>query len=608
MKFIPNGTGKFRFWCQKVLPLVYDDSLSYYEVLCKLRDFVNNLAERIADAFDEINENLQEYVDEWLTDHPEATTTIADGSVTKVKINDSFLPEIENFYYTPEYFGAVGDGVTDDTNAFKQLLEGNYAPVLIPNKSYLITDAVISKDKLIVNNGAFPDVTPIMPTKAILNNQRNITYEFRYDLDNSTSYVEACCYNTKTRKVIVAVNDYSTNPATTKLKIIDPYTNTVETQYQYPFSTVNGMSYNEDTDEIIVCCIASGHYQNNGCQVVNGSTMAWMGQLDAPDNYPYYFYNNKCKTWAKVVYANDIYTLTIYDAEWNILEVKSFSVPNEVVQQDGEFTGSKFYQLSWTSIMVFDICSGEINRIGTKSMEELEGICVNGSKGYMTAHNVSDNQHEHFYSVSLDSTGSITYERFTENTIPIVDTDVEKITAEGKYEVSFTSNNLATIASTYHIPEGCEAGILEMEVICDDQLDVIATVQTFTSTKGYHGLFPKYRRIRKGNTWYQWQCVDSYACRWLRTGEGGAMSNAVKSIADSLPVGKYSFYMSTGTGGDELPSNETKWQYAAGEIIIRDSKLITNEECAKIILYSATNNDIAICTCWNGTWSGWTVK
>lgn len=31
------------FWCQKVLPLVYDDSLSYYEVLCKVRDKLNEV-------------------------------------------------------------------------------------------------------------------------------------------------------------------------------------------------------------------------------------------------------------------------------------------------------------------------------------------------------------------------------------------------------------------------------------------------------------------------------------------------------------------------------------------------------------------------------------
>lgn len=35
----------FRFWSQKVLPLVYDDSLSYYEVLSKLTHKVNEVIE-----------------------------------------------------------------------------------------------------------------------------------------------------------------------------------------------------------------------------------------------------------------------------------------------------------------------------------------------------------------------------------------------------------------------------------------------------------------------------------------------------------------------------------------------------------------------------------
>ena len=37
----------FRFWCQKVLPLVYDDSLSYYELLCKVVDFLNKTMEDV---------------------------------------------------------------------------------------------------------------------------------------------------------------------------------------------------------------------------------------------------------------------------------------------------------------------------------------------------------------------------------------------------------------------------------------------------------------------------------------------------------------------------------------------------------------------------------
>lgn len=37
-----KNLGQFKFWCQKVLPLVYDDSLSYYELLCKVVNYLND--------------------------------------------------------------------------------------------------------------------------------------------------------------------------------------------------------------------------------------------------------------------------------------------------------------------------------------------------------------------------------------------------------------------------------------------------------------------------------------------------------------------------------------------------------------------------------------
>lgn len=37
----------FTFWCQKVLPLVYDNSLSYYEVLCKVIEYLNNVIKQV---------------------------------------------------------------------------------------------------------------------------------------------------------------------------------------------------------------------------------------------------------------------------------------------------------------------------------------------------------------------------------------------------------------------------------------------------------------------------------------------------------------------------------------------------------------------------------
>lgn len=48
-----NQTGSFRFWCQKVLPLVYDDSLSYYELLCKVVNFLNEVIENVDNLHDE---------------------------------------------------------------------------------------------------------------------------------------------------------------------------------------------------------------------------------------------------------------------------------------------------------------------------------------------------------------------------------------------------------------------------------------------------------------------------------------------------------------------------------------------------------------------------
>lgn len=50
----------FKFYCQKVLPLVYDQSLSYYEVLCKVVEKLNELGSTVntySDAISTITEN-----------------------------------------------------------------------------------------------------------------------------------------------------------------------------------------------------------------------------------------------------------------------------------------------------------------------------------------------------------------------------------------------------------------------------------------------------------------------------------------------------------------------------------------------------------------------
>ena len=52
------------FWCQKVLPLVYDDSLSYYEVVAKLSDYINGLLSDMQELIERVEalENNQNEV------------------------------------------------------------------------------------------------------------------------------------------------------------------------------------------------------------------------------------------------------------------------------------------------------------------------------------------------------------------------------------------------------------------------------------------------------------------------------------------------------------------------------------------------------------------
>lgn len=82
---------KFRFWCQKVLPLVYDDSLSYYELLCKVVKYINDIIENMSEISKELEElvaqfnALKNYLDTHLED---AVSVVLEKWLADGKIED----------------------------------------------------------------------------------------------------------------------------------------------------------------------------------------------------------------------------------------------------------------------------------------------------------------------------------------------------------------------------------------------------------------------------------------------------------------------------------------------------------------------------------------
>lgn len=95
----------------------------------------------------------QEAIDKWLSEHPEATTTVQDKSITLNKLAIGTLS-----YVMPEMFGAKGDGITDDTNAILSCLESGREKginVFYFTKKYKITPPLNIKSNETIRGGEF---------------------------------------------------------------------------------------------------------------------------------------------------------------------------------------------------------------------------------------------------------------------------------------------------------------------------------------------------------------------------------------------------------------------------------------------------------------------
>jgi len=145
-----HDLNKFRFWCQKVLPLVYDNSLSYYEVLCKIRDYINN----IIDNMNEIAADI---------DALEERMTKAEGDITAIKqqledISQTIVNEVREYLSTPQFItdlinaldgnqdfvDFIVDEITNNEDFYKNLVTNHYFEDYLQANTSVISDVLAS--------------------------------------------------------------------------------------------------------------------------------------------------------------------------------------------------------------------------------------------------------------------------------------------------------------------------------------------------------------------------------------------------------------------------------------------------------------------------------
>ena len=125
-----KNLGAFRVWCQKVLPLVYDDSLSYYELLAKVVNILNDTIEVVNLAGEDVTNlftaytELQGYVNDYFNNldvqneiNNKLNNMSVDGSLSALiqPLFDEYKDAVDNVINMQNELITSIRGVVDDT-------------------------------------------------------------------------------------------------------------------------------------------------------------------------------------------------------------------------------------------------------------------------------------------------------------------------------------------------------------------------------------------------------------------------------------------------------------------------------------------------------------
>lgn len=134
----------FAFWLQKTQPLVYDDALSYYEVLCRISAMLNQLIKQVNDLTDAqkkfiedatklLNQIISEWnsiVDQWnaiVTEWNGMKTTWTQWSATWAQWASTFAQWTSTFAHWTETFNSMVQNnnqfqsdITNQFNSYKE--------------------------------------------------------------------------------------------------------------------------------------------------------------------------------------------------------------------------------------------------------------------------------------------------------------------------------------------------------------------------------------------------------------------------------------------------------------------------------------------------------
>ena len=200
------------------------------------------------------------------------------GLITKTEADTKFIPK-DSLYgiVSVKDFGAVGDGVADDTAAFKRANDNLKNKILlIPNGIYKVNEHV-SFDTVdsVMDMGTYNNIKPFYPTETpMLKGASNIAFVKNIQYGDEVNQCQGFTYNDKKNVFVLAC----INSDGTKQNLYELNPDTFEIVGTYKFSDpdkmghCNTLCYNKYTNKIY---LANGLKNGNNLSVFNADTMTF---------------------------------------------------------------------------------------------------------------------------------------------------------------------------------------------------------------------------------------------------------------------------------------------------------------------------------------------
>lgn len=314
-----------------------------------------------------------------------AQVSVAAGSTTGTITDKRDM--LRRFYNTgivnAKDFGAVGDGVHDDTAAFKAaILAANGKELYIPKGTYNLTEILFTDNvKYVQDFGDYLDLKPVFPTpKKYVNGLDYIEIVKAYEYPPNMSNTQAICYDSKRNHLLVGMKtDADTGvTAAQKIVVIDENDYSIVNTFSYTqLGHIGSLSYDEDDDVVYATAQNSDNSGTYVLSPVDGSVIKFISDNDLPI-LAGISYDKGLKSFVAFTFGSTTssWRYAVYDKEYQHVTDVIIPTPYDHV------TGNAFaclnghiIQCSFWGLEEFDLLGNTYNAINTNIMSELEQPC-----------------------------------------------------------------------------------------------------------------------------------------------------------------------------------------------------------------------------------------